>query len=109
MASGKRGNHIRIAASTLGRPGLDNPNINDPKTAIVGQACADYLSVLRGKKHHAHMQLESQEELETFFRSTWFKRLCDCDGDKLIIQLRHRLSRGQKFIHYGRYSQNFQE
>ena len=100
---------IRAAASTLGRPGLDNTNMNDLKTAIVGQACADYLSVLRGKKFHGRMPLDSQEELEEFFHSTWFKRLCDCDGDKLIIQLRHRLSRGQKFIHYGRYSQNFQE
>ena len=100
---------IRAAASTMGQSGIDSQAMDDLKTAIVGQACADYLSVLRGKKHHAHMQLESQEELEKFFRSTWFKKLCDCDGDKLIIQLRHRLSRGQKFIHYGRYSQNFQE
>ena len=100
---------IRTAASTLGRPGLDSHGMNDLKTAIVGQACADYLSVLRCKKYHGRMPLESQEELEKFFHSTWFKRLCDCDGDKLIIQLRHRLKCGQRTLHYGRYSQNFQE
>lgn len=43
MASGKHGHTIHVSGSTQGIELIDNPGVEDLKTAIVYQACADYL------------------------------------------------------------------
>lgn len=94
---------IRVAETTTGVEAFDNPGVEDLKTAIVYQACADYLCALRGKTHHCHNAMDKPDTLEAFFRSDWFKKLCSADGEALIRQLRINFQKGQKFIHYGRY------
>lgn len=99
---------IRAAASTVGHAVLD-ACVGDLGTAIVHRACVDYLSALRGRTHHGHDRLDTREELERFFRSPWFGRLCEADGEALLSELRRMNKAGQKAIHYGVYSQNREE
>lgn len=108
MASGKHGHTIRIAGGTMGSPAPDTCP-GDLGTAIVHRACVDYLMILRGRTHHNHGRVGTREEIEQFFRSTWFGMLCDADGELLLSELRRLNSAGRKTIHYGVYSNNREE
>ena len=107
---GKRGHHLHAAASTLGVAVLQ-ANISDLKTAIVHRACVDYLGALRGLKRMNGSAFGTKEHLEKFFRSTWFKMLCDSDidGDVLIARLRKMNRQKRISIHYGQYTVDREE
>lgn len=107
---GKRGHHIHAAASTLGMAVLQE-NISDLKTAIVHRACVDYLGALRGLTRMNGSAIGTKEQLEKFFRGTWFKMLCDSDidGDVLILRLRKMNKQKRISIHYGQYTVDREE
>ena len=97
-------NAIHYTACTMGAESLENPGIEDLKTAIVHVACTDYLAILRGKTQVSHDKLESVEEMEAFFRGPWFCRLCSIDGELILAQMREKHKMGIKRlndIHYG--------
>ena len=97
------GHKTSVTGSTTGSAVLD-ASPGDLGTAIVHQACVDYLSALRGRTHHGHDRLATKEELERFFRSAWFGILCDADGELMLSELRRMHKAGKKSIHYGVYS-----
>ena len=99
MASGKRGRSIRTAGSTLGSAGGDfiTPDL---ATAIVHRACVDYLMALRGKTHNSHCYIENKEQIEHFFRSAWFRYLCNADGELIMEALQQMHKRGEKTIYF---------
>lgn len=85
---------------------IDDYGAENLKAAIVEQAIADYRQVLRGrpirdyggggtnlsKEEKAERRRRSCElsrrELETFFRSDWFRCLSDANGQKIIDALK---------------------
>lgn len=60
--------------------------IDNLRCAVVEQAVKDYKALLTGKK------LPTSDcnisELERFFRSDWYKTLCDYDGERLMSQIK---------------------
>ena len=56
--------------------------------AVIVQAAKDYRTTLRClcKKPGNTMKLR---ELEAFFRSRWFQKLCDLDGKRLMWRLKN--------------------
>lgn len=90
---------IRAAASTMGSAGSDTIT-PDLATAIVHRACVDYLMALRGKTHNSHCYIENKEQIEHFFRSAWFRYLCDADGELIMEALQRMHKRGQKTIYF---------
>lgn len=58
---------------------MHDDNYRDLATAIVGQACKDYVD----GKH--------QIEIEVFLKSDWFATLTDMDGQKLLQGLKAQL------------------
>ena len=107
---GKRGHHVHAAASTLGEAVLEG-SVDALRTAIVHRACVDYLGALRGLKRMNGSAIGTKEHLEKFFRSTWFKMLCDSDidGDVLIARLRKMNGQKRISIHYGQYTVDREE
>lgn len=63
--------------------------------AIILQAAKDYRAVLsQRQKYPEHKAyIDVQRELETFFRSRWFRALCDLEGEMLIQKLREEVVR----------------
>lgn len=57
--------------------------------AIIMRAVKDYRDAVRFlPKNPTHpVALERKEDVETFFRSQWFKDLCDLDGEMLIERI----------------------
>lgn len=55
--------------------------------AIVMQAIRDY------KKCKSHQERVS---IEKFFRSRWFRALCDIDGEEIIKKLKTEVGTGKK-------------
>ena len=102
------GHKTRVTASTAGVSGGDVWDC-DLGTAIVHRACVDYLSALRGKTYDRHDKLPTREQLEKFFRSMWFRVLCDADADTLLYELRRLSKAGKKSINYGVYSNSREE
>ena len=70
-------------------------NYRDLGTAIIGQACEDYLFLLRTKRGTykvPHNASRSIKELEVFFKSQWFDLLADdIDGETLMAMLRKKV------------------
>ena len=101
-------NPYAVRQSTMGELGSEDPGIEAMRMAIVARACNDYLMALRGKKHNSHASIGAQEELEAFFLSPWFGKLCPVNGRALILALRKRHKQGGKFIYYGPYAEKEQ-
>ena len=99
MASGKHGHTIRAAGSTMGSTGGD-PAAHNLATAIVHRACLDYLMALRGKTHNSHCYIENKDQIEQFFRSAWFRYLCNADGELIMEALKQMHKRGQKTVYF---------
>ena len=59
------------------------------KCGIIYQAVKDYRYVLkRLKKKPTDIDLNIQyEELQRFFKSEWFRTLCDIDAEKIMNQI----------------------
>lgn len=57
--------------------------------AIIMRAVRDYRRALRGlRKHPQHEPyIWRKKEVEVFFRSQWFKDLCNINGEMLIKKL----------------------
>ena len=90
---------LRTVVSTMGRSGGDfiTPDL---ATAIVHRACVDYLMALRGKTHNSHCYVENKEQIEHFFRSAWFRYLCNADGELIMEALKQMHKRGEKTIYF---------
>lgn len=58
--------------------------------AIIIQAAADYEKIVRRQKRHPDHTTLSVEQisLEKFFKSNWFKALCNLDGRALMQKIR---------------------
>lgn len=52
--------------------------------AIVSKAIADYRSAYRRQLKHGEGTTFRTKELEDFFKSDWFKMLCNLDGQWII-------------------------
>lgn len=57
--------------------------------AIIGQACKDYRVSIRRilKKHDDKLALLMKEDVECFFRSSWFSMMSDLNGEALMKRL----------------------
>ncbi len=55
---------------------------------IVLRAVKDYKAALRRERKGNKAVQKEIKELESFFRSDWFKALSDLDGEELITTLR---------------------
>lgn len=66
------------------KEGLDNL-----RYAVVELAIKDYKALLLGKKSPTTDC--NVTELESFFRSGWYRTLCDYDGERLISQIREQV------------------
>lgn len=67
---------------------------------IVIQACKDYKSAYKRSLRKTGIAGEADEELaelEEFFRSNWYKKLTEVDGEYLMERLRNEvLEKGKK-------------
>lgn len=69
--------------------GLDNL-----RYAVVELAVKDYRALLLGKKiPTADCNIS---ELERFFRSGWYRTLCDYDGEMLMSQIREQVQEAKR-------------
>lgn len=70
----------------MSKEGLENL-----RYAIVEKAIRDYRALLEGT------MLPSStcniEELERFFRSEWYKLLCDYDGERIMKEIREQVKK----------------
>ena len=70
-----------------------NKQIGDPyenlANAVIAQAAEDYRRLLkRAKKNPANREaLDEALQIERFFRSGWYQRLTNVDGEFLICKL----------------------
>lgn len=70
-----------------------NKQAGDPyenlANAVIAQAAEDYRRLLkRAKKNPAHREaLDEALQIERFFRSSWYQRLTNVDGECLIHRL----------------------
>lgn len=71
-----------------------NKQAGDPyenlANAVIAQAAEDYRRLLkRAKKNPAHREaLDEALQIKRFFRSGWYQRLTNMDGEFLIRKLR---------------------
>ena len=74
-----------------------NKQIGDPyenlANAVIAQAAEDYRRLLkRVKKNPANREaLEEALQIERFFRSGWYQRLTNVDGEFLIRKLQENI------------------
>lgn len=60
--------------------------------AIVEKAVEDYRELLKMKSSEMPGAPNCNlKELEAFFRSDWFKTLCDLDGEKVLEELKEEM------------------
>lgn len=67
--------------------------------AIVIQACHDYKNAYKRSLRRSGVVGEADEEiaeLETFFRSDWYKKLTEVDGEYLMERLRNEVLKQEK-------------
>lgn len=67
--------------------------------AIVIQACNDYKKAYKQSLRRSGIVGEADEELaelEAFFRSDWYKKLTDVDGDYLMERIRNDVMKQEK-------------
>ena len=71
------------------KEGLDNL-----RYAVVELAVKDYRALLLGKKiPTADCNIS---ELERFFRSGWYRTICDYDGEMLMSQIREQVQEAKR-------------
>ena len=111
MALGRHGYYLRSAGSTVGVAAAADGEVGyeDLKAAIVHRACVDYLILLQHRTHSFNHAVGDPGEVERFFRSAWFRALCDADGEALILALRRISRTKRKTIQYARYSEYVEE
>ena len=65
-------------------------NFENLANAIVLQAVKDYRKTLKLCMEHPNYDKfkDGREEIETFFRSDWYKNLTELDGEWLIEKIR---------------------
>ena len=74
-----------------------NKQIGDPyenlANAVIAQAAEDYRRLLkRAKKNPANREaLDEALQVERFFRSGWYQRLTNVDGEFLIRKLQENI------------------
>ena len=74
-----------------------NKQIGDPyenlANAVIAQAAEDYRRLLkRAKKNPANREaLDEALQIERFFRSGWYQRLTNVDGEFLIRKLQENI------------------
>ena len=67
--------------------------------AIVIQACNDYKKSYKQSLRRSGIVGEADEELaelEEFFRSEWYKKLTDVDGEYLMERIRNEVLKHEK-------------
>lgn len=62
--------------------------------AIILRAVKDYRRALRGLQKYPHYPLfiKRKKDVEAFFRSQWFRDLCDLDGETMLRKLQKEVN-----------------
>lgn len=87
---------IRRAGSDRGKKKTEicKEGLDNLRYAVVELAVKDYRALLLGKKiPTADCNIS---ELEQFFRSGWYRTLCDYDGEKLMSRIKEQVQEERK-------------